>query len=219
MNTIYFLCLSSDDILCFIAFSCRYIILPKAIWRLLTSNIQLLRMTMRLHSLMRLQLCPVMMPSIFHLFSLSLYPSLTWRTHPKTLLLVSLNSKMWSSKALKFYFYFCVLNSGEVVSIQCFECCDPLNEVTQWWLPLKIPRAVFLLTCLCPVLLTIYNDFSSNLCFKLKTVNYSCLLYYDHCFPQKRSGTKMSLLSTCAFHTFRGLAFFHYLIISVVILA
>lgn len=160
MNTIYFLCLTSDNILCFIAFSCRYIILPKAIWRLLTSNIQLLRMTMRLHSLMRLQLCPVMMPSIFHLFSLSLYPSLTWRTHPKTQLLVSLNSKMACSKALKFYF--CALNTGEVVGIQCFECCDLLNEVIQWWFPLKMPWTVFLLRCICCVLLTIYNDFASN---------------------------------------------------------
>lgn len=217
MNTIYFLCLTCDNILCFTAFSCRYIILPKAIWRLLTSNIQLLRMTMRLHSLMRLQLCPVMMPSIFHLFSLSLYPLLTWRTHPKTQLLVSLSSKMASSKALKFYF--CVLNTGEVVSTQGFECCDPLNEVIQWWLPLKIPRVVFLLRCLCPVLLTMYNEFSSNLCYKLKTVNDTCLFYDDHCFPQKRAERKMSLLSTCAFHTFHGLAFFHYLIISVVILA
>lgn len=172
---------------------------------------------MRLHSLMRLQLCPVMMPSIFHLFSLSLYPSLTWRTHPKTQLSVSLSSKMASSRALKFYF--CVPNTGEVVSIQCFECYDLLNEVIQGWLPLKIPQAVSLLRCLCCVLLTIYNDFSSNLCLKLKSVNGTCLLYYDHCFPQKRAERKMSLLSTCALHTFRGLAFFHYLIISVVILA
>lgn len=217
MHRIYFLCLTCANILRFIAFSCRYIILPKAFWRLLTSNIQLLRMTMRWHSLMRLQLCPVMMPSIFHLFSLSLYPSLTWRTHPKTQLLVSLSSKIASSKALKFYF--CVLNTGEGVSVQCLECCDLLNEVIQWWLPLKIPQAIFLLRCLFPVLLTIYNGFSSNLCFKLKTVNDTCLLYYDHCFPQKRAERKMSLLSRCAFHTFCGLAFFHYLIISVVILA
>ena len=172
---------------------------------------------MRLHSLMRLQLCPVMMPSIFHLFSLSLYPSLTWRTHPKTQLLVSLSSKMTSSKALRFYF--CLLNTGEAVSIQCFECRNLLNEVIQGWLPLKIPQAVFLLRCLCVVLLAIYNDFSSNLCFKLKTVNDTCLLYYGYCFPQKRAERKMSLLSMCAFHTFRGLDFFHYLIISVVILA
>lgn len=75
------------------------------------------------------------------------------------------------------------------------------------------------LRCLCPLLLTIYNSFPSNSCFKQEPVTDTCLLYYDYCFAQKRAEGKMSLLSTCAFHTFCGLAFFHYLIISVVMLA
>lgn len=174
MNAIHFLCLTSNNILCFIAFSSRYIILPKAIWRLLTSNIQLLRMTTRLHSLMRLQLCSVMMPSIFHLFGLSLYPSRSWRTHPKTQLSVSLSSEMVNYKALKFYF--CREYWGRQWAIQCFDCFDLLGEISQWWLPLKLPWAIILLSSLYPILLTMCNDFFANLCFKVKAVNDTCLL-------------------------------------------
>lgn len=140
---------------------------------------------------MRLQLCPVMMPSIFHLFSLILYPSLTWRTRPKTRLLVSQSRKMANSRALKFDF--CVLNSGQVVSIGCFECCDLLIEVIQWWLPLKNTSGSFPVRMILPWFLTIYNNYSSDLCFKLKTVGDSCLLYCDRCFPPKKAERKNAL--------------------------
>lgn len=82
-----------------------------------------------------------------------------------------------------------------------------------------MPQAILWLRCLYPIQLTIHTDFSAKLCFKLKTVHATCLLSYDHFFSTERVERKVSLLSTCIFHTFHGLACFHYLIISVVILA
>lgn len=140
---------------------------------------------------MRLQLCPVMMPSIFHLFSLILYPSLNWRTRPKTQLLVSQSRKITNSIALKFDF--CVLNSGQVVSIGCLWVLWSLNWSHPVMVAIKNTSGNFPVKMILPCFLTKYNNYSSSLFFKLKTVGDSCLLYCDHCFPQKKAERKNAL--------------------------